>query len=340
MRDPTKALGFLGNPRMMPGQEIFLPAKAERPSRGRTAQGRNRRGIAENHPAEELAGGGTKTPEGNRYRAIAALMALCLLGGCAIKPPLPRSAEHAGARPALITRRPTPELTPEPTLEPVIVETLAEPEPTPRYVPPFGAFVPGDLRMMGIRARSGVEEVIGELGEPPMREDHTEELTGLKVTTLAYDGLYAEFVGGNSLTGMTVTSKDWPGPRGLRVGASLEEVLKKFRVKLPDRDSSIDEANEAANEADDRLSGADTATLYADIWPDGRMFPPMAELSRDVNENGAYVLRLIAPVEPCDDADLDSGAYYYRQHACCSFFFDAKSDKLVRIHWFVGALAE
>jgi hypothetical protein len=251
-----------------------------------------------------------------------------LLGGCSTEPPLPRAPEAPGDYVSLITPRPTDEPTPEPTAPPE-----ATPEPTPvGYQPPEGAFVPEDLEVMGVTMASDYDAIVRALGEAKSEFDETEETTGTRYVTMDYDGLYIDMVGASvgsnlTLSSVTITGDAWPGPRDVRVGTPLNDVLAAFGLEAP---ASPEEGEEEST---------DPVLFYADEQADGRALPPSAELSRDANENGAYVLRMLAPLRPYEDDEKEPGMHFALRHAGLTFYFDAETDNLVRIHWFIGSLA-
>lgn len=285
-------------------------------------------------------------------RAVACLALLVVLGGCMIKPPLPNTPPPGGDPyiGAYATLPPAPEAEPEP--EPTELSVIVlQPTPIPvkdMYQAPDGALTPEDLVMMGIEHRSTLEKVLEELGEPLFREEQTEETTGIRTVTLAYDGLFLGFVGGSQLTSMTIATENWPGPRDVWIGAKLEDVLEAFHLAMPNRENGIPaDGATATDSASGEMPGSeairvteDLIVFYGDLQTTGHILPPKAELSLTPNENDLYVLRLIVPIEPYSEEDIRDSSYYFRQHAGCSFYFDKGTDRLSRIYWYVGILAE
>jgi len=101
--------------------------------------------------------------------------------------------------------------------------------------PPLHAemFHLGDLFFSGLDFLEETEQSVRDMfGTPTGEERVPAEEGGPGMLLLAYPGLEFEFSQGDGrLIGLQITEANFPGPRGLRLGDTLAEVLYRFRME-------------------------------------------------------------------------------------------------------------
>ena len=181
------------------------------------------------------------------------------------------------------------------------------------------AFSAADLIVNSVAAGAGPDEVRSALGDPSATETSEEAATGDTLETWTYEGLTLTFRGG-ALAAAEWTSPELIGPRGLRIGDSLDTVKNAFRVD-PDQ--------------------TDPAVLYSagKVEATGVQLPPCGTVSEATG--GETAVTYLAPVEPYPAAVLaDPASYVFERHAALTLTLSADSQTVERIRWSLGALAE
>lgn len=173
-------------------------------------------------------------------------------------------------------------------------------------------------------------------------EDHL-YVNGNAFSYMVYDD------GEKALAAVSIVSEDSVGPRGIRVGDSMEKVINAFLVKPP-----IDEVPVEFRDEEWQYTPADSYTeLYADVFiysleeameyldekgPVYRAIRPEGYLWADVIPEGAqeaFAVNYVTPVEPYTrEMVLEHDTPYY-PHAYVYFYC---TDRVVtRIEWYIYA---
>ncbi|NLI20262.1 MAG: hypothetical protein GX418_01745 [Clostridiales bacterium] len=179
-------------------------------------------------------------------------------------------------------------------------------------------FGPQDLNVNAAYAGASETDVRQAFGEPVSAETSTQAATGDTLTTWRYDGLTLRFTEGR-LTGADWTSPAPNGPRGLKVGDSLDTVTGAFY----------------------RDAAASEDVLYTAGWVDAlqAQLPPYGIVIR--HADGSVTVQYLAPVEPyAADVAASPAEYVYQSHAILTFSVSSDTSTVVEINWSLGALAE
>lgn len=180
-------------------------------------------------------------------------------------------------------------------------------------------FAPQDLNVNATYSGATPEEVRTVVGEPSATDSATVAATGETLDTWQYGGLTLVFTDGK-LTGADWTDASLTGPRGIRIGDSIDTVKDAFYM-------------DAAQTSPD--------VLYTAGWVEvlSSQLPPYGIVTQAAD--GAVSLTYVSPIEPYSaDVLADPASYVYQSHAVLTFVFAADTQALTRIQWSVGALAE
>lgn len=208
---------------------------------------------------------------------------LLLLCGCTIRAP------HEGQ--VAYTQNPLPfekiedvELTPEPLIP------LATPEP-------LQIFGVEDMVMADIVLGSSAQDVLSKLGETKAIQTENE---GKKATWKYEDlgillTLSGEIADDLHVDSIQLTSAMAEGPRGIKVGDSLDDILAKFPQKEPVKD-------------------AQNQTVYyaQEFLQDNMPLPPCAYLKED--PNGSQILYFLYPTSPYENTINEKKDYQDKSH--------------------------
>jgi hypothetical protein len=244
---------------------------------------------------------------------ILILAVLLMLGGCAKTP------ETGGGEPsatAAVTPTPTPETTVNPvsgTGKPLSYYVSLKPE----IIEPFTL---DDWTFCGLTYQMTKEEAVGTLGEPNSSEMIEWAADGSLYEYQYYDfGWVAYQEGLLELAG--ITEPGYTGPRGVAVGDSLEDVLKKFctTVEKSDEDTIIFYREN---------SGRDNEAAL----------PPCGVLSIYDNKFLSYTWSDVAEYDGQDITDLESYIPYMTDYSFYMYFDE--NDILTAYYLTYGAAAE
>ena len=181
------------------------------------------------------------------------------------------------------------------------------------------AFTPQDMTIDAAGAGTAPDEVALSLGDPVSRESSTEAATGVNKDTWQYEGLSLVFTDG-TLSGADWTNPAHIGPKGLRIGDSLDTVKSAFRVDATQATPNV---------------------LYTSGWVEAlqTQLPPCGTVSE--SGDGSLRVTYLAPMDPYGmDVQDNPASFVYQNHAALVFTLSADTQTVTRIGWSVGALAE
>lgn len=186
------------------------------------------------------------------------------------------------------------------------------PAPTATLDPSQGneeaVFALTDLTVEGLRYRAKEAEVEQKLGKPDRIESSTE--SDVEVWIYGEDAL--SFQDGELLKA-SITRSAWTGPRGLKVGASLQDVLASFRRETGSGD-----------------------LLYAAHANNGEAIAPRGDIYRtDAGE--IYEVVYTTPDPEYDDTILGNekpaNAAQMWMHGTARFTIDGTTEQVVAMEW-------
>lgn len=180
-------------------------------------------------------------------------------------------------------------------------------------------FAAQDLNVNATYAGATPDEVHAAVGEPSATDTTTVAATGETMDTWQYGGLSLVFIDGK------LSCADWTdatlnGPRGIRIGDSIDTVKNAFYVDATQTSPDV---------------------LYTSGWVEAlsSQLPPCGIVTHSAD--GAVSLTYIAPVEPYSaEVQADTTNYVYQSHATLTFIFATETQALTRIQWTVGTMAE
>jgi len=176
-----------------------------------------------------------------------------------------------------------------------------------------------DLNVNATYAGATPDEVRAAIGEPSATDSTTVAATGETMDTWQYGGLSLAFIDGK-LARADWTDATLNGPRGIRIGDSIDTVKNAFYVDATQTSPDV---------------------MYTSGWVEAlrSQLPPCGFISRATD--GTASLIYMAPVQPYSAEVLaDTTSYVYQSHATLTFIFAADTQALTQITWTVGALAE
>lgn len=245
----------------------------------------------------------------NRTAAIACLLLILMLGGCA--PPAPPKGS--------VTLEPVT-LTPKPSAAPGFEAANAGPAP----------FMQKDLTLQGLTlGRSNLQDVVACLGAPIAQETYSVASGSKTELYYEYDRLYLwgsttdanaseDDPAAFTLVRVRIETADFPGPRGIAVGNTLEQVITQFEDRLyPDVGTQ-------------QVLYANHPLQINAAWPDAFVDMPMllppygvVQVPETGNTQVGYVFM-------ADDADaptaLDDDAWVYKE--CALLLVDIAAGKV------------
>lgn len=185
--------------------------------------------------------------------------------------------------------------------------------------PVLARFSVNDMAVSYVYVNSSYDQTEQVFGIAPDVEYIAEEATAEQKEVWHYDGMTLTFSDDGTLIGAAVTSAAYPGPRGVQVGQTREDVINRFF-----QDSEID----------------DETVLYSSGYVElyGEQLPPCATVQ--YNDDGTFAIKYAAPSEPFSDAVLaDTTNYIYESLALLTVNFDAEGT-VTSYSWVLGPWAE
>ena len=183
------------------------------------------------------------------FLCLLCVVALCGCGRTADV--LPEAATAPPTAPlAALAITPSPTATPAPTADPATptpAPTAPTPMPTSRMIPDYSKYVEindkeifteAEMYELPLRLYMPRKEVIALLGEPVLSEHYPDYARGYIERGDTYENgnklhyLYRE--GGYQLIYIRIMAEEQEGPRGLKIGDSMEDVISAFSCQYDD----------------------------------------------------------------------------------------------------------
>lgn len=185
--------------------------------------------------------------------------------------------------------------------------------------PATARFSAGDMNVSYVYAGAGMEEAEAVFGAAESAESITSAATGETQDIWHYDGLTLTFSGNDTLIAVKAENAAYPGPRGVAVGQTLEEIASKFYYDM----------NTASNTV--LYTAGHVDLLDAELPPCGYIL---------LNDDGTYTLNYAAPAKPFSKDMLnDPSDFVYEELALLTVTFDADGTA-VEYSWALGPWAE
>ena len=203
--------------------------------------------------------------------------------------------------------------TPANTVEPSAQASATPVENTATPLPQGDVFKVSDLVAGDLKLDTPKADIIAALGEPDDTKSQTEAASGTIVETLVY--------GNNELTlrdgvlrGALIKDDAFIGPKGLKVGDSMNQVLSSFK-----------------NSDDDVL-------YFAKELDGGSLLPPYGLVT--YSDDGSCEIEYVSPETEYDaSVQADPLSYVFVSHGVLTFKI-SDDDKVLEIYFIVMPLAE
>jgi hypothetical protein len=174
-------------------------------------------------------------------------------------------------------------------------------------------FKVSDLVVGELKLDTPKADVIAALGQPDDIESQTEAASGTLVETLVY-GNNEIILRDGVLRGALLNDDTLTGPKGLKVGDSMQQVLSSFK------------------------SSDDDVLYFAKELDDGSLFPPYGLVT--YSDDGSCEIEYVSPEDDYDESvQAEPLSYVFTSHGVLTFKI-SDEDKVLEIYFIVMPLAE
>ncbi len=216
-----------------------------------------------------------------------------------------------------------------------------------------------DLTAGGVKYGDNPGRVEEVFGIPDTENAYQEGATGYDIVEYYYsDGNVFEFIKKDSteefkLRSVNIITIDAAAARGLRVGSSMDDVIKAFRydgavgtssnrggdAEVSDRTDETGGSNDAneTNENHELIHSILYAAEIREYEYQTLIIPPRGIISEDSAQEGSMQIHYNVPVNPYKNEEEIIG-YVYQVHG--SIRFVIADGEVTEYSWFVGAMAE